>query len=70
MDHYFQYLHIICKTFDYDCNGCKYQDKHKFNYCFLEHVLNNDCFIYGLEPWTIQDFNRIDKNKMAFLEGI
>lgn len=65
MDHYFQYLHIICKTFD-DCHGCKYIGKH----CFLEHVLDNDCFIYGLEPWTIQDFNRIDKNKMAFLEGI
>ena len=65
MDHYFQYLHINCKTFD-DCHGCKYIGK----YCFLEHVLNNDCFIYGLEPWTIQDFNRIDKNKMAFLEGI
>ena len=65
MSHYFQYLHIICKTFD-DCHGCKYIGKH----CFLEHVLDNDCFIYGLEPWTIQDFNRIDKNKMAFLEGI
>jgi hypothetical protein len=69
MDHYFQYLYTICETFDDDCNGCKYH----FKYCFLKQVLdsNSDLFLFGIPiTWTIQDFNRIDKKKMVFLEGI
>ena len=74
MSHYFQYLYTICETFDDDCNGCKYHDKHKFNYCFLKQVLNSNSdylFFFGIPiTWSIQDFNYIDKNKMVFLEGI
>ena len=74
MSHYFQYLHITCETFDDDCNGCKYRCKHPNRYmqCFLRQVLNssNKYHFYCPITWTIQDFNRIDKKKMVFLEGI
>ena len=74
MSHYFQYLYTICETFDDDCNGCKYHDKHKFKYCFLKQVLNSNSdylFLFGIPiTWGIQDFNYIDKKKMVFLEGI
>ena len=74
MNHYFLYLRITCRTFN-DCSGCKYIDKHKKHnnrFCLLKQVLNsnNDYFFGNPTTWTIQDFNRIDKNKMVFLEGI
>ena len=71
MSHYFQYLHTNCETFNSNCDGCKYL-KQKRCYCFLKQVLNsNNDYLFAVpEIWTIQDFNRIDKNKMAFLEGI
>ena len=74
MSHYFQYLYTICEAFDDDCNGCKYHDKHKYKYCFLEQVLNSNSdylFFFGIPiTWSIQDFNHINKKKMVFLEGL
>ena len=70
MGHYFRYLHTICETFDSNCNGCKYHIQKR---CFLRQTLNsnNDYFFISVpEIWTIQDFNRINKKKMVFLEGI